>query len=90
MNIREINPDADGSLAHYFETAIPLTFVTIWIIIAFQGKWKSNDRGTNKWALLTQLWWPVIAARELFGKPDKGEGDNKIEMQNDIGSRHVV
>ncbi|KAF8873988.1 hypothetical protein BD779DRAFT_1568096, partial [Infundibulicybe gibba] len=34
MNIREIVDDTHGTLARYFEVAIPLTAVTIWIILA--------------------------------------------------------
>ncbi|KAJ3534834.1 hypothetical protein NMY22_g6750 [Coprinellus aureogranulatus] len=39
MNIVEINPEesaADMTLAKYFEVSLPLTFVTIWVVIAYQ------------------------------------------------------
>ena len=39
MNIIEINPDESASnmtLAKYFEVALPLTFVTVWVVIAYQ------------------------------------------------------
>ncbi|KAF6752905.1 hypothetical protein DFP72DRAFT_903974 [Ephemerocybe angulata] len=39
MNIVEINPEGSASnmtLAKYFAVALPLTFVTIWIVIAYQ------------------------------------------------------
>jgi hypothetical protein len=39
MNIIEINPEESASsmtLAKYFEVSLPLTFVTVWIVIAYQ------------------------------------------------------
>jgi hypothetical protein len=36
MNVVEINPDGLATLAHYAAVAIPLTAVTIWIIVAYQ------------------------------------------------------
>ncbi|KAF5366287.1 hypothetical protein D9758_005795 [Tetrapyrgos nigripes] len=33
MNVREINPGSFGTLPHYFEAVIPLTVVTIWIMM---------------------------------------------------------
>lgn len=36
MNVTEINPDGLVDLAHYVAVAIPLTIVTIWIIVAYQ------------------------------------------------------
>ena len=36
MNIREINPGTKGTLLHFFEAVIPLTLITIWLIVAYQ------------------------------------------------------
>ncbi|KAF4609856.1 hypothetical protein D9613_010436 [Agrocybe pediades] len=36
MNVSEINPEGLMDLAHYVAVAIPLTIVTIWIIVAYQ------------------------------------------------------
>lgn len=36
MNVVEINPDGLGTLGHYAAVALPLTAVTIWIIVAYQ------------------------------------------------------
>lgn len=62
MNIKEITPNTHGSLPHYFETAIPLTIVTIWIIIAFQSKQHLGGPESSLWV---KLWWPI----RFFGRP---------------------
>jgi len=36
MNINEINPGSYGSTEKYLATAIPLTVLTIWVVVAFQ------------------------------------------------------
>ncbi|EDR06191.1 uncharacterized protein LACBIDRAFT_300414 [Laccaria bicolor S238N-H82] len=36
MNIREINPGTKGTLLHFFVAVIPLTLITIWLIVAYQ------------------------------------------------------
>ena len=36
MNIREINPGTKGTLLHFLAAVIPLTLITIWLIVAYQ------------------------------------------------------
>lgn len=36
MNIGEINPGTKGTLLHFFAAVIPLTLITIWLIVAYQ------------------------------------------------------
>ena len=36
MNVTALNPGSYGTLAKYIATAVPLTVVTIWVIVAFQ------------------------------------------------------
>ncbi|KAJ7481580.1 hypothetical protein FB451DRAFT_1338315 [Mycena latifolia] len=62
MNIKEIVPDTGGSLAHYFETAAPLTFFTIWVVMAFQSK-HLLGRDVTIWM---RLFWPVALARLMI------------------------
>ncbi|GJJ08746.1 hypothetical protein Clacol_002965 [Clathrus columnatus] len=43
MNVKEIAGDTvTGTLAHYVETAIPLTIATIWVIVALQAAWLND------------------------------------------------
>lgn len=84
MNIQEINPGTLGSLEHYFEVAIPLTAVTIWIIVAFQGKWTSNE-GSSGRNMLTRLLWPYMAVRRLFGRGCRDKQGEEVELKNRNG-----
>ncbi|KAF8066879.1 hypothetical protein FPV67DRAFT_1670352 [Lyophyllum atratum] len=36
MNVVEINPESNGTLVQYVATAIPMTVVTVWVIVAFR------------------------------------------------------
>jgi hypothetical protein len=66
MNIRELVGDTRGTLAHYAETAIPLTLLTIYLIIAFQSK---NYMGKVDASVWERLMWPVnVMVRGVFGK----------------------
>ncbi|TFK31606.1 hypothetical protein BDQ12DRAFT_707942 [Crucibulum laeve] len=42
MNVVEINPGSGPTLSQYFATAIPLTAITIWIVVAFQIQIKQS------------------------------------------------
>jgi hypothetical protein len=63
MNIKEINPGTNGSLPHYFATAIPLTVVTAWVIIAFQGRWGSQEE--DKVSIWKRLLWPIMLVQRM-------------------------
>ncbi|KAJ6591097.1 hypothetical protein DFH09DRAFT_1138560 [Mycena vulgaris] len=70
MNIREIVPDTKGSLSHYFETAMPLTFLTIWVVMAFQSKHLLGREAT----IWMRLFWPVALVRQMVVRRRKGYG----------------
>ncbi|KAF8908206.1 hypothetical protein CPB84DRAFT_1813404 [Gymnopilus junonius] len=36
MNVQEINPGSHGTLGHFFAAAVPLTLLTIWVVIGYQ------------------------------------------------------
>jgi hypothetical protein len=55
MNVAEINPGTEGTLAHYFAAALPLTIATVWIIIAFQSKYIFKE----KTHFFKRLGWPA-------------------------------
>jgi len=64
MNVREISPDTLGSLSHYVETALSLTLLTVWVIIAFQSKYIFPEGVT----FMKRLGWPFFLLMKLFGK----------------------
>jgi hypothetical protein len=64
MNIKEINPGTNGTLVHYVVSTIPLTAVTIWIVIAVQRKYLSER--PDEVSIWGELVWPLITARRLF------------------------
>ena len=63
MNVTEINSGSQVNLTRYVELALPLTAVTIWIIISLQSKMHLNDPDRSMWS---QMWWPVKAVTNLF------------------------
>jgi Mg2+ and Co2+ transporter CorA len=64
MNVSEINPGSLGTLPHYVETALPLTLLTIYLIITFQSK---NYMGNQNASVWMRLWWPVTFAQRTLG-----------------------
>ncbi|KAF7985517.1 hypothetical protein HWV62_3737 [Athelia sp. TMB] len=78
MNVVEINPGTNGTLSHYAATAIPLTIVTIWLIIAFQSKkyFAENEEPS----LASNLMWPWKLAKRIYrharGVPNNGRKRN--------------
>ncbi|KAJ7704297.1 hypothetical protein B0H17DRAFT_1039206 [Mycena rosella] len=62
MNIKEIVPETHGSLSHYFETAMPLTFLTVWTVMAFQSKHLLGPDVT----FWMRLFWPIALARQML------------------------
>ncbi|KAJ7031642.1 hypothetical protein C8F04DRAFT_1110130 [Mycena alexandri] len=62
MNIRELSSDTLGSLPHYFATALPLTMVTVWVVMTFQSK-HLLGQDTTVWM---QLFWPVSIVRQMI------------------------
>jgi hypothetical protein len=48
MNVEEINPDSLATLPQYFATAIPLTVLTVWIMVAFQFHPGSSRRSRSQ------------------------------------------
>ncbi|KAF8516402.1 hypothetical protein JB92DRAFT_2267729 [Gautieria morchelliformis] len=72
MNIKEINPGTKGSLPHYFATTIPLTLLTTWVIIAFQGRWSSQGEDDNV-SIWRRLMWPIMLVQRMKSR-EKEEG----------------
>ncbi|KAF9011850.1 hypothetical protein BDQ17DRAFT_1405449 [Cyathus striatus] len=75
MNVKEISPNTKGTLPHYIGTAISLTIVTIWIIIAFQSRYIFPERVT----FWKRLGWPVLLFLRFLGKDPYEQ--NKAEQE---------
>ncbi|KAL0950708.1 hypothetical protein HGRIS_007484 [Hohenbuehelia grisea] len=63
MNIRELNPQSYSTFGSFFAVAIPLTAVTIWIIVAFQSKHYDASSHVSIW---TRICWPVVFLKRTF------------------------
>jgi len=63
MNVTEINSGSKVNLARYVQLALPLTAVTIWIIISLQGRAHLDDPEPSMWS---QMWWPVKEVTAAF------------------------
>ena len=70
MNVVELNQGSYGTLAHYFETTLPLSAVTLWVIVAFQNSFTVRADGNNAWM---KLLWPILALRTLIYNPRRRE-----------------
>ncbi|KAK0460693.1 uncharacterized protein EV420DRAFT_1533668 [Desarmillaria tabescens] len=82
MNVREINPGTDGTLPHYFEVAASLTFVTVWVVMAFQSKYLF-DSGATFWM---RLLWPWMLFKQVFVKRTKKEKEKEDFVMDDFGA----
>jgi hypothetical protein len=64
MNVREINPSTPGSVRLYFATMVPLTFLTVWIVMAVQSKYSYPD--PERVTFWTRVTWPVVYGRQML------------------------
>jgi hypothetical protein len=77
MHMKEIDPET--SLVRYLLTTIPLTLLTIWIIVAFQIKYYFGGAEMTSWA---RIFWPAFVFRGPFSKYNQrrkeAEGYNRV------------
>lgn len=66
MNVKEINPQSNGTIPHYIATVVPLSLISIWVIVAFQSK--NYMPGQSMW---TRFLWPIVLAKAFFTKDVK-------------------
>lgn len=64
MNVQEIVPNANGTILHYFVTALAFTLLSVWIITAFQSRYNFRP-GVSFWQ---RLGWPVFFVLRMFNK----------------------
>ncbi|KAJ7716470.1 hypothetical protein DFH07DRAFT_862150 [Mycena maculata] len=64
MNIEEITPKTNGTLPLYFALTVPLTAVTIWIIMAFRYRKKDPNyliHDDDEESMGSKFLWPLAA-----------------------------
>ncbi|KAF5350704.1 hypothetical protein D9756_008754 [Leucocoprinus leucothites] len=75
MNTKEIAPGTTGTLPYYVALAVPLTLLTIWIIIAFQSRYLLRGQ-----PFLQRLGWPVLLLRNWWHRKQIREAKAKKVM----------
>ncbi|KDQ11807.1 hypothetical protein BOTBODRAFT_46216 [Botryobasidium botryosum FD-172 SS1] len=55
MNVRELSDGTYGTLAHYVEAALPLTFLTFWAALVFESGYSLRRAKVGIWR---KLFWP--------------------------------
>jgi len=73
MNIISLQDSTHGTWAHYFEWAIPLTAVTIWIAVGLHSNRFSRTEDDGN--LLYQLQWPIRSVKRLVKRSGKTEAN---------------
>lgn len=64
MNIDSLSQGTSGTVSGYIALAIPLTLVTIWIMIGLHEAW--HVKNENEQPTFWDRWlWPVRHAREF-------------------------
>ncbi|KDQ10147.1 hypothetical protein BOTBODRAFT_190632 [Botryobasidium botryosum FD-172 SS1] len=69
MNVKELSQGTTGTLAHYIAATLPLTIVTIWLVVAFQSRYILSDPKASMWV---RLLWPIAFLKSLAGRHKKG------------------
>lgn len=66
MNVNILADGTHGTLSHYFEVAVPLTCITIWLIVAFQSKkyFAEDEEAT----VFRNLLWPYKFGKRFWRK----------------------
>ncbi|KAJ7590510.1 hypothetical protein C8J56DRAFT_933090 [Mycena floridula] len=80
MNVGEIVPGTHGSLPHYVATALPLTILTIWVVMAFQSKHLFGTRTVSMWQRVA---WPFFLFR-TWRTRDKNYDQEHFEKEMEL------
>jgi hypothetical protein len=79
MNVVELDPLGHTSLARFFEYMFPLTFITIWIIVAFQSRFiVRDDRGGR--GVWKKLLWPVMLINTIIPWSSTKDDDSAYDL----------
>jgi hypothetical protein len=77
MNVVELNPGGYTSLAHFFEASLPLTFFTVWIVVAFQSRFVLRD---DRGAVWKKLLWPIMLLNNFIPKATSKDDSQMYEL----------
>ncbi|KAF8463036.1 hypothetical protein JB92DRAFT_3136636 [Gautieria morchelliformis] len=80
MNIKEINPNTFGTLAQYFATAITLTILSTWVIVAFHGRWGEDDN-VSVWK---RLMWPMVLVQRMRNPKAASSAESLKTLQDEF------
>jgi hypothetical protein len=61
MNIRLFEDGTHGTMAQYLAVTVPLTVITIWIMVGL--RWQGSQ--DNEKPLVYQLGWPIRYSQQL-------------------------
>jgi Mg2+ and Co2+ transporter CorA len=83
MNLKSLNPISNPTVTTFFEVTIPLTVVTIWIIVALQSEYMFK-----KPSLRHRIAWPYYLVQYLFKRTRDRKRDNgKVEVNAPLYER---
>ncbi|KAH8829102.1 hypothetical protein DL96DRAFT_1596644 [Flagelloscypha sp. PMI_526] len=80
MNVKEIDDGTSGKLWQYVATAIPMTIVTIYAVIAFQSE-HYNLRGYSVWSRMV---WPYLMISNFMKNKEEEQGDSPEPDRNTL------
>ncbi|KAJ6595539.1 hypothetical protein DFH09DRAFT_1024289 [Mycena vulgaris] len=96
MNVKEITPNnANGTLGHYLALALPLSVVTIWIIMAFQYRKKDptklihQNASENEMPVWSKLNWPLLIVQRGFRRAATSKGSAESARKSRRNSRAI-
>jgi hypothetical protein len=79
MNTKEINPNTNGTLPYYIAFALPLTLITIWIIIAFQSRYLLVGK-----SFLVRLGWPYFLLENWWSEKRYARASGTVDSASTI------
>ena len=72
MNVKALNPHSNPELPSFFESAIPFTIFTAWLIMVFQSKYMFKKPSLQK-----QITWPFWLVMYLVKRAKDRKGDTE-------------
>ena len=73
--MKPLNPTSIPTVPVYFEITVPLTAVTIWIIVAFQSEYMFKQA-----SLWKRIAWPYYLVLYLFKRTEENTGRANVPL----------
>lgn len=74
MNVKEVNPNATQTLAHYIEGTVIFMLCTAWLVIAIQDPSSFHPGGRH---VVRRVGWPVVYVCNMVRRQAWWRGDGK-------------